>query len=184
MNRPPTRRLIALLVGMGLALGGVAIRLGVLEVRQSGQLVALGSEQRMRDQSLPATRGAIEDRDGHVQRRGADLLVEIRAVPDEVLEDLPVAPPGGRKERLWSGALVEIKLTAAETDGRLAIVEVTEPPGAEAPLHVHHREDEGFWVLDGAGIVTGALGSPETTAQVHPAAFTTALIRETGEEAI
>ena len=29
------------------------------------------------------------------------------------------------------------------------LVEVTEPPGAEAPLHVHHREDETFWVLEG-----------------------------------
>ena len=26
---------------------------------------------------------------------------------------------------------------------------MTEPPNAEAPLHVHHREDEGFYVLDG-----------------------------------
>ena len=28
-------------------------------------------------------------------------------------------------------------------------LEITEPPGAEAPLHVHHREDEAFWVLEG-----------------------------------
>ena len=26
---------------------------------------------------------------------------------------------------------------------------MTEPPGAEAPLHVHHREDEAFWILEG-----------------------------------
>ena len=31
----------------------------------------------------------------------------------------------------------------------MTIVEQTEPPGAEAPLHVHHREDEAFWVLEG-----------------------------------
>jgi quercetin dioxygenase-like cupin family protein len=31
----------------------------------------------------------------------------------------------------------------------MTIVEVTEHPGAEAPLHVHHRDDEGFWVLEG-----------------------------------
>ena len=31
----------------------------------------------------------------------------------------------------------------------MTIVEVTEPPGAQAPLHVHHREDEGFWILEG-----------------------------------
>ena len=38
---------------------------------------------------------------------------------------------------------------AATPDGQLTIVEVTEPPGAQAPLHVHHREDEGFWILEG-----------------------------------
>src|SRR5213594_2596047 len=38
-----------------------------------------------------------------------------------------------------------------------------------------HRTTAPSW-LDGAGIVTGALGSPETTAQVHPARFTAALI--------
>ena len=42
-----------------------------------------------------------------------------------------------------------IKATAADTGGQLAIVEVTEPPGAESPLHVHHREDEAFWILEG-----------------------------------
>jgi quercetin dioxygenase-like cupin family protein len=51
--------------------------------------------------------------------------------------------------RWWFGALVVIKATAKDTGGQLAVVEVTEPPGAEAPLHVHHREDEAFWVLDG-----------------------------------
>jgi quercetin dioxygenase-like cupin family protein len=51
--------------------------------------------------------------------------------------------------RWWLGALAVIKATAADTGGRISIVEVTEPSGAEAPLHVHHREDEGFWVLDG-----------------------------------
>ena len=52
--------------------------------------------------------------------------------------------------RWWFGALAVIKATAADTGGQLCIIEVTEPPGAEAPLHVHHREDEGFYVLEGA----------------------------------
>lgn len=61
-----------------------------------------------------------------------------------------MAVPAGQGEaRWWFGALAEITATAADTDGRLAIIEVTEPPGAEAPLHVHHREDEGFWILEG-----------------------------------
>jgi quercetin dioxygenase-like cupin family protein len=51
--------------------------------------------------------------------------------------------------RWWFGALAEIKATAADTGGQLTIVEVTEHPGAEAPLHVHHRDDEAFWILEG-----------------------------------
>ena len=51
--------------------------------------------------------------------------------------------------RWWFGALAEIKATAADTGGQMTIVEVTEHPGAEAPLHVHRRDDEGFWVLEG-----------------------------------
>jgi quercetin dioxygenase-like cupin family protein len=51
--------------------------------------------------------------------------------------------------RWWFGGLAEIKATAADTGGQMTIVEVTEHPGAEAPLHVHHRDDEGFWLLEG-----------------------------------
>lgn len=62
----------------------------------------------------------------------------------------PVAVRSGKGEaRWWFGALAEIKATAGDTGGQLTIVEVTEHPGAEAPLHVHHRDDEGFWILEG-----------------------------------
>ena len=62
----------------------------------------------------------------------------------------PVAVPSAEGEaRWWFAALAVIKATAADTGGQMTIVEVTEPPGAEAPLHVHHREDEGFWILEG-----------------------------------
>jgi len=56
---------------------------------------------------------------------------------------------GQGEARWWFGSLAEIKATAEDTDGQLTIIEVTEPPGMEAPLHVHHREDEGFWILEG-----------------------------------
>jgi quercetin dioxygenase-like cupin family protein len=56
---------------------------------------------------------------------------------------------GQGEARWWFAGLAEIKATAADTGGLLTIIEVTEPPGAEAPLHVHHREDEGFWILEG-----------------------------------
>ena len=51
--------------------------------------------------------------------------------------------------RWWFASLAVIKASAADTGGQMAIIEVTEPAGAEAPLHVHHREDEGFWLLEG-----------------------------------
>jgi quercetin dioxygenase-like cupin family protein len=64
-----------------------------------------------------------------------------------------LAPVAVRKDegeaRWWFGSLAEIKATAADTGGQMTIVEGTEPPGSEAPLHVHHRDDEGFWILEG-----------------------------------
>ena len=60
-----------------------------------------------------------------------------------------VVPQGEGEARWWFGALAQIKATAADTGGQMTIVEVTEHPGAEAPLHVHHRDDEAFWVLEG-----------------------------------
>jgi quercetin dioxygenase-like cupin family protein len=66
----------------------------------------------------------------------------------QALEPLAVRKDEG-EARWWFGALAEFKATAADTGGQMTIVEVTEHPGAEAPLHVHHRDDEGFWVLDG-----------------------------------
>jgi quercetin dioxygenase-like cupin family protein len=62
----------------------------------------------------------------------------------------PMAVRKGEGEaRWWFGSLAEIKATAADTGGQMTIIEVTEPPGSEAPLHVHHRDDEGFWILEG-----------------------------------
>jgi mannose-6-phosphate isomerase-like protein (cupin superfamily) len=52
--------------------------------------------------------------------------------------------------RWWLGMLAVIRATAADTGGRYTIVEVTCPPGYEAPLHVHYREDEAFLILEGS----------------------------------
>jgi quercetin dioxygenase-like cupin family protein len=62
----------------------------------------------------------------------------------------PIAVPAdGGEARWWGEGLAVIKATGADTGGQIAIIEITEPPGAEAPRHVHHKEDEGFWVLEG-----------------------------------
>jgi mannose-6-phosphate isomerase-like protein (cupin superfamily) len=66
----------------------------------------------------------------------------------------PLAVPRDEGEaRWWFGTLAVIKTTAAETGGQLTIIDITNPPGWEAPLHVHHRDDEGFWILEGSATV-------------------------------
>lgn len=62
----------------------------------------------------------------------------------------PMATPrGGGEAWWWLGSLAEIKVTAEDTGGLLSVIEITEPPNAAAPLHVHQREDETFWILEG-----------------------------------
>ena len=56
---------------------------------------------------------------------------------------------GEGEARWWLGSLTTIKATGKDTGGRYSLVEVLEPEGTEGPLHVHHREDEGFWILEG-----------------------------------
>ena len=56
----------------------------------------------------------------------------------------------GEGEALWwIGMLATIKATAEQTGGRYTLVEVLAPEGFASPLHVHHFEDEGFWILEG-----------------------------------
>lgn len=83
-------------------------------------------------------------------------------------EALAVANGTG-EARWWFGSLAEIKATAANTGGLCTILEVTCAAGYEALLHVHHREDEGFWILDGH--VTFEVGATTIEAGVGDYAF-------------
>ena len=49
----------------------------------------------------------------------------------------------------WFGLLATIKATGEQTGGRYSLVEILAPDGYEAVLHVHHQEDEGFYILEG-----------------------------------
>ena len=59
-------------------------------------------------------------------------------------------PSDGGEARWWFDALAVIKCTGADTGGQMTIVEMTYPQNADTPLHVHHREDEAFWMLEGS----------------------------------
>lgn len=54
-------------------------------------------------------------------------------------------------EAIWFlGTLATLKGVGTRTGGALGLVEFTHPPGFATPRHVHHTEDEAFYVLEGA----------------------------------
>ena len=54
-------------------------------------------------------------------------------------------------EAIWFlGTLATVKAAGARTGGALSVVEFTHPPGFATPRHVHHVEDEAFYILQGA----------------------------------
>ncbi|SNZ15260.1 Cupin domain protein [Natronoarchaeum philippinense] len=62
----------------------------------------------------------------------------------------PAVMSADEGEALWSvGALMLLKADAEQTDGAFTLVDHTAPPGYETPYHVHRREDEVFYVLEG-----------------------------------
>ena len=49
----------------------------------------------------------------------------------------------------WQGALMTLKAHRGSTGGALGLVEARFPAAFGPPLHIHHREDEALYVLDG-----------------------------------
>src|SRR4029079_13903123 len=47
------------------------------------------------------------------------------------------------------GDLYTIKASGRETGGAFCLIEVTVPPQSGPPPHVHQREDEAFYIVDG-----------------------------------
>lgn len=56
----------------------------------------------------------------------------------------------GEGEAIWFLAnRMTVKATAETTGGAFGLLETLLAPGFSPPLHVHHAEDESFWVLEG-----------------------------------
>jgi mannose-6-phosphate isomerase-like protein (cupin superfamily) len=73
-------------------------------------------------------------------------------------------------ERIWfTNNLTTIKARAADTGGEFGLIESVAPVGASPPLHVHSRDDETFWILEGE--VTIVCGSETYTAGPGAMAF-------------
>ena len=47
------------------------------------------------------------------------------------------------------GDVYRFLATGAETDGRYALFEAIVPPRGGPPPHIHSREEEGFYILEG-----------------------------------
>jgi quercetin dioxygenase-like cupin family protein len=59
-----------------------------------------------------------------------------------------VYPNGGRS--IWLlGMLIRFNAVSEETGGEYSLFEATVPPRLGAPPHIHHREAEAFYVLEG-----------------------------------
>lgn len=65
----------------------------------------------------------------------------------------PKSPTAAGQPRWFFGTLARVRASAADTNGSYTMLELEMPPDLEAPLHVHHYEDEGFYVLEGAATI-------------------------------
>jgi quercetin dioxygenase-like cupin family protein len=91
----------------------------------------------------------LEDRIRPDTRRTADPTGG-RMTTTPTTPTAPIALQPDEGEALWFlGVLATIKATAESTNGRVAVIEHLAPRGSGSPLHVHHNEDEWFYVTEG-----------------------------------
>jgi quercetin dioxygenase-like cupin family protein len=60
-----------------------------------------------------------------------------------------VASGEGLDNVWWKDGRVTVKIAGAETANAFSQIETDDPRGSGPPLHVHHNEDETFYVLEG-----------------------------------
>jgi mannose-6-phosphate isomerase-like protein (cupin superfamily) len=69
--------------------------------------------------------------------------------PPPTADDACALAPGEGHTIWFLRNRMTVKATAASTGGAFGLVESLIAPGFSPPLHVHHREDESFYVLEG-----------------------------------
>ena len=60
-----------------------------------------------------------------------------------------VAADEGLADLWWKTGRLRVKASGAETQGAFSQVEVDDPQGCAPPMHIHHGEEETFYVVDG-----------------------------------
>lgn len=81
-----------------------------------------------------------------MRRRKEIMQTEGKTIQTSVAR---VASGEGSKSLWVFGELVVCKIDSYQTGGAYSLFEVLTRPGSGPPLHVHHREDEAFYVLEG-----------------------------------
>jgi mannose-6-phosphate isomerase-like protein (cupin superfamily) len=60
-----------------------------------------------------------------------------------------VAPGEGPSVWAFSGDRYTVKAAAGDTNGSFGLMEAVVPPESGPPMHIHHKEDEAFYIVDG-----------------------------------
>jgi mannose-6-phosphate isomerase-like protein (cupin superfamily) len=68
---------------------------------------------------------------------------------ETMLKNIAVPAGAGRSIEVLPGETVTFKATSADTDGAYTLIEVIDQPQAGPTLHLHQREDESFYILEG-----------------------------------
>ena len=68
---------------------------------------------------------------------------------ETVTKPYRVASGEGLADVWWKSGRVTVKAAGAETGHTFSQIETDDPHGSGPPLHLHHNEDETFYVLEG-----------------------------------
>ena len=68
---------------------------------------------------------------------------------ETILKNIAVPAGVGRSIEVLPGETVTFKAVSTDTDGAYTLIEVIDEPQSGSPLHLHRREDEAFYILEG-----------------------------------
>jgi mannose-6-phosphate isomerase-like protein (cupin superfamily) len=91
-------------------------------------------------------------------------------IPDEGLSGLDCLGMASATPSEWFdclGSQTRILVDGDATGGRFDLLESVEPPGSMPPLHVHHAQEDGVYVIEG----TVTLLMPGTSVECGPGDF-------------
>lgn len=60
-----------------------------------------------------------------------------------------VQPGEGKHLRIFAGVEFRVKVSSEDSGGEFTLMDATNPAGTYLPPHIHRREDETFYILEG-----------------------------------